>query len=113
MLRSRSCRGVVCLAASLLVFPQGCYYYAPAQLPLASGSEVRVDGTAIELHEGSMIRPLVADAQSTSVGVRKFSGAKTALSVIGISVVVALAGTALVLHSDNSVRSAPALGGGR
>ncbi|NUO64674.1 MAG: hypothetical protein HOQ11_01545 [Gemmatimonadaceae bacterium] len=153
MMRSRHRRGIGCFAASALAFLQGCYYYAPTTLPVAMGSEVRIEGAAVELHEGPTIMPggttcrvrrvtgvlasargdtlslqpvtdlrrvsprgscarvsrvtLVADAQSTRVAVPKFSGAKTALSIIGVTVFVAAVGSVLVLESDHSARSAP------
>ena len=159
MLHSRRRGGICCLAASALVFVQGCYYYAPARLPLGSGREVRIEGAAIELHEGSTIRTdggscaagsvtgiversrgdtltlqplidvkgvaprgscsrlsrvtLLAPAATTRVTTPKFSGAKTALSVIGVSVLAAVVVSAFVLGSDNSARTSPSLGPAR
>lgn len=84
MFASPRCRQAIGFAATTLLVAEGCFTYRPTALPVPVGSELRVEGTRLQLHDGTLIRPGPAACEAARIDGRLFGARGDTLTIVPV-----------------------------
>ena len=84
MIASPRYRRAIGLALTTLLVAEGCFTYRPTALPVPVGSEVRVEGTRLQLHDGTLVHPGPAACEAARIDGRLFGAKGDTLTIVPV-----------------------------